>query len=92
MFLAFRMHCLFCLIFFLSLVFNNCLVFCVILLDILSIHLSQFCYIADAYVDKLKKVICLAEEENTRVSSEIEALTKMFVEGNYTKMLHSYSK
>ncbi|XP_074590927.1 uncharacterized protein LOC141846778 isoform X2 [Curcuma longa] len=34
----------------------------------------------DAYVDKLKKAICSAEEENLKVSSEIEALTKMFVE------------
>lgn len=44
--------------------------------DVASLSLEEL----DAYVDKLKKAICLVEEENTRVSSEIEALTKMFVE------------
>ncbi|XP_042466074.1 uncharacterized protein LOC122048590 [Zingiber officinale] len=44
--------------------------------DVASLSLEEL----DAYVDKLKKAICSAEEENSKVSSEIEALTKMFVE------------
>ncbi|XP_042458345.1 uncharacterized protein LOC122042352 isoform X1 [Zingiber officinale] len=44
--------------------------------DVASLSLEEL----DAYMDKLKKAICSAEEENSKVSSEIEALTKMFVE------------